>query len=63
MTDPTKRRQGRPIKPPDQRADVACNIRLTQSQRDKLERLGGAAWVRAQIEAATLHVTAGNERN
>jgi len=51
-TDKPKRPQGRPAKPPEQRAAVACNIRLTQAQRDKLERLGGAAWVRAQIEKA-----------
>ena len=28
------------------------NIRLTPAQREKVERLGGAAWIRAQIDKA-----------
>jgi len=45
-------RTGRPPLPPDQRARVAYNVRLTPPQREKVERLGGAAWIRAQIDAA-----------
>lgn len=29
-----------------------CTVRLTPSQREKLVKLGGAAWVRAQIDSA-----------
>lgn len=32
---------------------VNVNIRMTSRQRAKLETLGGAAWVREQIDAAT----------
>ena len=45
-------RTGRPPLPPDQRARVAYNVRLTPPQREKVERLGGAAWIRQQIDAA-----------
>lgn len=33
---------------------LSYNMRLTGDQRAKLERLGGAAWVREQIERASL---------
>ena len=47
------RGQGR--KPISQSEDtVTVSIRLTTSQRAKLARLGGAAWVRQQIDAAGL---------
>jgi hypothetical protein len=45
-------RKGRPALPPSERASVAYNVRLTAAQREKVERLGGAAWIRAQIEKA-----------
>jgi len=38
---------------------VTVSIRITTSQREKLARLGGAAWVRQQIEAASLPTAAG----
>ncbi len=31
---------------------VSVSLRMTAPQRDKLKRLGGAAWVRARIDAA-----------
>ena len=45
-------RKGRPPLPADQQARVPYNVRLTPAQREKVERLGGAAWVRARIDAA-----------
>ena len=43
------RGQGRkPIK--EGQASVTVSLRLTQAQRDKLELLGGASWVRIQID-------------
>lgn len=30
----------------------AVNIPVTEQQREKLRRLGGAAWIRQQIDAA-----------
>ncbi len=45
------RGQGRkPVKTGE--ATVTVSLRLTSSQRDKLSRLGGAAWVRNGIDAA-----------
>ena len=47
------RNQGRkPISDTDQ--TVTVSLRLTTSQRAKLASLGGAAWVRQQIDAAGL---------
>lgn len=31
---------------------VSYNLRLTEAQRDKLERLGGAQWLRERIDKA-----------
>lgn len=47
---PAKR--GRPALPPEQRQTERIEIRMTPKQREKLERLGGAAWVRERIEKA-----------
>ena len=52
MTITTPARMGRPPVPADQQARIPYNIRLTPAQREKVERLGGAAWIRAQIELA-----------
>ena len=52
MTAAQKARMGRPPVPADQQARVPYNIRLTPAQREKVERLGGAAWIRAQIDKA-----------
>ncbi len=52
MNATTPARKGRPTLPESERASVAYNVRLTPAQREKVERLGGAAWIRAQIERA-----------
>jgi len=52
VTAPKPARKGRPPVPADQQARVPYNVRLTPAQREKVERLGGAAWIRAQIEKA-----------
>lgn len=45
------RGQGR--KPLDPESEtVGLTVRLTRKQRDKLARLGGAAWVRERIDRA-----------
>ena len=47
LKKPAKR--GRPpIKTP---ASERFELRLTPAQRSKLEKLGGAAWIKSQIEA------------
>lgn len=48
----TKRPRGRPPAPKDARRSARVELRLTQAQRDKLERLGGADWVRSRIDRA-----------
>ena len=52
MSKPESTRKGRPTLPPSERASVAYNVRLTTAQHAKVVRLGGAAWIRAQIERA-----------
>jgi len=52
VTAPKPARKGRPPVPADQQARVPYNVRLTPAQREKVDRLGGAAWIRAQIEKA-----------
>jgi len=52
VTAPKPARKGRPPVPADQQARVPYNVRLTPAQREKVERLGGAAWIRAQIQRA-----------
>ena len=52
MTATQKARMGRPPIPADQQARVPYNVRLTPAQRKKVDRLGGAAWIRAQIDKA-----------
>ena len=45
------RGQGRkPVKQGEE--TVTVSLRMTVSQRDKLDRLGGAEWVRARIDKA-----------
>jgi len=46
-----KRPQGRPAIKPGEPTVTMC-LRLTQAQRDKVARLGGAEWVRGRIERA-----------
>ena len=52
MVETTKRPPGRPPAPEDARRSARVELRLTQAQRDKLERLGGAKWVRIRIDRA-----------
>jgi len=52
VTTTQKSRTGRPPIPADQQARVPYNVRLTPAQRAKVDLLGGAAWIRAQIERA-----------
>lgn len=52
MTATQKARMGRPPIPDEFRVLVAYNIRLTTAQYQKVIALGGAAWIRAQIDAA-----------
>jgi hypothetical protein len=47
----TKRPQGRPPVKPGEPTVTMC-LRLTQAQRDKVAKLGGAEWVRQRIEKA-----------
>ena len=51
MTSEPKRR-GRPPVPADQRQSARVEIRLSDALRAKLKRLGGAQWLREQIERA-----------
>ena len=45
------RGQGRkPVKPGEE--TVTVSLRMTPAQRDKLSKLGGAGWVREQIDSA-----------
>jgi len=55
MTETTRggpgRGQGRkPVKPGEE--TVTLSLRVTVPQREKLARLGGAAWVRQKIDRA-----------
>ena len=56
MTAP-KRSPGRPPAAPEDRRAARFELRLTEAQRDKLERLGGAEWLRRRIDAAKEPVT------
>jgi hypothetical protein len=51
MTTP-KRPPGRPPVAEDARRSARVELRLTQAERSKLERLGGAEWLRSRIERA-----------
>ena len=48
---PPARPQGRPALAEGE-ASVFVGIRMTQDQKDKLQRLGGAAWIRKRIDKA-----------
>lgn len=50
MTDTPKKPRGRPKTLDDD--SVYFHGRMSREQRDKLDRLGGAAWVRARIDEA-----------
>lgn len=46
--------RGRPSLPPEQRYAERFVARFTQAQLEKLKRLGGAQWLRAQIDKTPL---------
>lgn len=50
-TKTTAKTRGRPAIQAGE-ATVPVTIRLTAPQRDKLQRLGGAQWVRSKIDKA-----------
>ena len=52
MTQSQKRPPGRPPSDENARRSARVELRLTQAQREKLERLGGADWVRTRIDRA-----------
>lgn len=53
MSDTPKRR-GAPIKPPEQRATEAINVRLTAAQRARYEQLGGPKWLKELLDRTHL---------
>jgi len=60
-TNEPKRPPGRPEVPPEDRLQVV-SIRLTEAQKQKLERLGGSAWVRERINRAKAKTQQSDER-
>jgi hypothetical protein len=50
MTEP--RKPGRPRLPDSERYSERVEIRCTKAQREKLDRLGGVAWIRGKIDRA-----------
>lgn len=53
MTNPqTPRPRGRPPASPEQARSATIRARVTQAQAAKLERLGGAAFLRRAIDRA-----------
>ena len=52
MTAPAKKTRGRPALPPEQRQTERAEVRMTKAQREKLDKLGGAAWLRDRIDKA-----------
>ncbi len=50
---PPQRKPGRPPRE-DGEKTVPVAVRMTEGQRDKLQILGGAPWVRERIEKAKL---------
>ena len=49
---PAKKSPGRPALPPEQRQTERVEVRMTKAQREKLDKLGGAVWIRERIEKA-----------
>ena len=45
-------RRGRPPMPPHKGMTARFELRLTPAQRNKLESLGGADWLRSRIDTA-----------
>lgn len=45
--------------PAKKAALVSVSVKLSAAQRDKLERLGGSAWLREQIDEAEEPASAG----
>lgn len=51
MSDEPKRR-GRPLMDAKKKLGERVELRLSEEQKAKLERLGGSQWVRDRIDAA-----------
>lgn len=49
-TEPPKKTRGRPKKMVGEQ--TLLHVRLTQEHRDKLDRLGGADWLRSKLDEA-----------
>jgi hypothetical protein len=47
-----KRKPGRPRLPDGERYTEVAQVRCTKAQREKLDRLGGVAWIRERIDRA-----------
>lgn len=54
MNEKTPKKRGRPTKPESERYAERVEIRMTRQQREKLEKLGGAVWVRSRIDRAPM---------
>jgi hypothetical protein len=46
------RKPGRPRLPDSERFTEVIQVRCTKAQREKLDRLGGVAWIRERIDRA-----------
>ncbi|MDE1918997.1 MAG: hypothetical protein KGH96_23365 [Sphingomonadales bacterium] len=53
-SEATGRKLGRPVMPEGERQGARVEVRMTESQRAKLDQLGGAAWIRSQIDRAKI---------
>jgi hypothetical protein len=47
-----RRKPGRPRLPDSERFTEVVQVRCTKAQREKLDRLGGVAWIRERIDRA-----------
>jgi hypothetical protein len=55
MSEPQPKRRGRPLgstKPPGQGKDALIRVRVTQAQASAYTALGGAEWLRGQLDRA-----------
>lgn len=50
--NPPAKKPGRPPAPPDKALTARAELRLTAAQKEKLELLGGADWLRDRIDRA-----------
>lgn len=52
MKPVAKKKPGRPAKPADEALTERVEVRCTKAQHEKLDKLGGAAWIRERIDKA-----------